>query len=621
MAINPTRGPARETLSRTAAQALEAAKALVHDDRRVRSFFFDGRFLTAKDLTREQGYFLTRQADLSRAGGTGVVRGLRVTAGNDRVTVNLWLGHGLTPGGELVVVPRDLTGIRLDNIPDIQRLDAAFGLSAVPRELARNRHGLYVLALRPVEYTANPIASYPTSLGAARTMHDGDIVEAVALTLVPYPDPVGGGSFDARRSRVAHDIFAGNGMRNLPVDALPLAMLAIDGGVIRWLDEWMVRREVGGEQEAVVGFGVAQRHTREAYVQQYDQQLLDVLHARLAAGQSARLLASEVFFTLPPIGQIPTAAFDPANLTEYFFPPEVDVQLTVIPDDEVGAVLEDCLQLPPIDLTMGAAALESVSVMILVPVPRATMARRTAQLQGLLRSGPIPLRAAAEGVVARRLPGELLVDLQRKWQLLPPQVVGPKNLVDAAWSELLSGTRTVWFARRPNVPSRPQGVGAAVQEPDDDWPSEGDAQTFKQMLLEADLFDEFGTLPGRASTVAIAEIAKGLGDLAKPTKRWQFGAIAADVLRLAVVRLQEIGAVIARYPEDPVGKGLERLDGAAPLSTVPLNVIAGGTRMPELGRYAQGLDNAQFSDFVTRLLAQLNAGKSLDDAFDAAKGA
>jgi hypothetical protein len=620
VSINPTRGPARETLSRTAAQALEAAKALVHDDRRVRSFFFDGRFLTAKDLTREQGYFLTRQADLSRAGGTGVVRGLRASAGNDRITVNLRLGHGLTPGGELVVVPRDLTGIRLDNIPDIQRLDAAFGLSSVPRELARNRHGLYVLALRPVEYTANPIASYPTSLGAARTMHDGDIVEAVALTLVPYPDPVGGGSFDARRSRVAHDIFAGAGMRHLPVDALPLAMMAIDGGVIRWLDEWMVRREVGGEQEAVVGFGVAQRHTREAYVQQYDQQLLDVLHARLAAGQSQRLLASEVFFTLPPIGQIPTAAFDPSNLTEYFFPPEVDVQLTVIPDDELGAVLDDCMQLPPIDLTMGAEALESVSVMILVPVPRATMARRTAQLSGLLRSGPIPLRAAAEGVVARRLPGELLVDLQRKWKLLPPPVVGPKNLVDAAWSQLLSGTRTVWYARRPNVPSRPQGVGTAVLEPDDDWPSEGGALLFKQMLEEADLMDEFASLPARASTVAIGQIIQGLSEMATATSRWRFAAFSSDVLRLSLIRLQEIGAVIGRYPEDPVVDGLKKLEAVAGLAAVPLNVLAAGTRMPEIGRHAQSLGTgAPFTEFTNKLTTELNAGKSLDDAFEASK--
>src|SRR5437868_4204475 len=70
------------------------------------------------------------------------------------------------------------------------------------------------------------------------------------------------------------------------------------------------------------------------------------------------------------------------------------------------------------------------------------------------------------------------------------------------------------------------------------------------------------------------------------------------------------GAVIARYPDEPVGKGLERLDAEVSLSTVPLNVIAGGTRMPELARYVQGLDNARFTDFVAQLLKQLKDRKS-----------
>jgi hypothetical protein len=609
--IDTTRGPARETITRTTAQALEAARALVHDDRRVRSFFFDGRFLTAKDLTREQVYFLTRQADLSRAGGTGVVRGLRAWASPDRTTLSLSQGHGLTPGGELVVVPRDLPAIPLDNIPEIQRLDAAFGLSPVPRELARTRTGLYVLALRPVEYTANPIASYPTSLGAARTAHDGDIVEAVALTLIPYPDPIGGGTFEIRRSRVAQDVFAGPGLRALPVDALPLAMLAIDTGVIRWLDEWMVRREVGSEQSSIVGFGLARRELREAYVQQYDRQLVDVLLARRAAGQGERLLASEAFFSLPPVGRIPTAAFDPASLTEFFFPPEVDVQLSLVADDELGAILDDCLQLPPLDLTLPPEGLESISVAILVPVPRGQLERRLQQVSPRLRTGMLPLRAAAVGAVARRLPGDILVDLQKKWLGGPPAPVPPKNLVDATWTELLSGTATVWYVRRPNVPLRPQTVGAAVQEPDD---AVGPNPALVQMLRDADLFDEFSALPERATTIALGEIYPLLVSLAVPASRWRFAAMAADLLRLAQIRHEEFMAVSHRYPAEALA-GLTKLEGAAQLATVPLATIAGGTRMPSLGKYVDGLDAAHLATFVTGLVTLLGQGQTLDQAY------
>ncbi|MBC8009093.1 MAG: hypothetical protein H7067_03235, partial [Burkholderiales bacterium] len=51
---------------------------VVADTRRTRPRFFDGKFLTAADLMQEQNYLLTRQADLARTLGFGVVSGLRV---------------------------------------------------------------------------------------------------------------------------------------------------------------------------------------------------------------------------------------------------------------------------------------------------------------------------------------------------------------------------------------------------------------------------------------------------------------------------------------------------------------------------------------------------------------
>src|SRR5215218_6561845 len=62
---------------------LQESNTLVVDDRRRRPLYFDGRFLAARDLTREQAYFLTRQADLGRAGGAGVVHGLEVRLPDD----------------------------------------------------------------------------------------------------------------------------------------------------------------------------------------------------------------------------------------------------------------------------------------------------------------------------------------------------------------------------------------------------------------------------------------------------------------------------------------------------------------------------------------------------------
>lgn len=611
--FNPTSGPAREKLTWETAQALETARAMVHDDRRVRSFFFDGRFLTAKDLTREQNYFLTRQADLSRANGTGVMHGLTVTPSQDRTTLTVRLGHGLTPGGELVVVPRDLTGIRLDDIPEIQRLDAAFGLAPVPRELARSRSGLYVLVLRPVEYTANPVASYPTSLGAARTTQDGDIIEAVALTLIPYPDPVGGGTFETRRSRAAHEVFAGAGMRNLPVDALPLAMLALDRGTLRWLDTFLVRREVGAEQRSVVGFGVAPRELREAHALQYQQHLKEVLQARRAAGQSERFLASEHFFTLPAAGTLPAAAIEAGSLTEFYFPPEVDVELTVVAEDELGAILDESLQLPPIDLTQTGEALESVSVLVMVPVARHGMAQRLEGLREVLRAAPLKLRAAAVGQVARRLPAHALLDLTRRWQVQPVPEAPVTDLVDAAWSELLSGSRTLWYACRRSLPLHHSAAGQPLPEPED-HDGEQHFEELVKKLRQAELYDEFSALPQRGTAMAIGQLVPLLNTLAHGTTRWQFAGMASATLRLERLQHKEYMAALNRFPAT-VKQGLARLEAAPSLLNVPLATLAASYRMPDIGAYVMTLTTAAYATFVTELKKLLDEGVSLDEAF------
>ena len=70
--------PTERTEDQRAIETMRAAGVLVIDDSRRRPRYFDGRFLTARDLTREQNYFLARQSDIGRAGGSGVVTGLGV---------------------------------------------------------------------------------------------------------------------------------------------------------------------------------------------------------------------------------------------------------------------------------------------------------------------------------------------------------------------------------------------------------------------------------------------------------------------------------------------------------------------------------------------------------------
>jgi len=103
-------------------------EVLVGDPRRWRPRWFDGRFLAAADLQGEQNYFLIRQADLGRAGGTGVIDGLMVSEAVEQGTgiqrLRIEEGQGVTDTGELVVLFDPLT-LNPADVPEIQRLDAA----------------------------------------------------------------------------------------------------------------------------------------------------------------------------------------------------------------------------------------------------------------------------------------------------------------------------------------------------------------------------------------------------------------------------------------------------------------------------------------------------------------
>lgn len=441
-------GPAREPLDRTEIDALRSS--VIIDERRRRPLYFDGRFLAARDLVREQSYFLTRQADLGRAGGTGVVRGLMVERGPTTGTLRIAAGHGLTAAGEPVMLPDTLV-VKLDDLPQIQRLDLTLGLLEIPREPVRNRSGVYILALRPVEFTSNPIASYPTSIDGQRGMEDGDIIEGTVVTLIPYPD-AGSGTTDERRARAAYDIFVRGGTRGRPAPVLPLAMVSLNLNTVEWVDPFLVRREVGAEQEDVLGVGFAPRALREAHVLQYDYHLREVLAAR--GGLRQRFAASEYFRALPPAGRMPAAAIS-SDFTQIWFPPTMEVDLSIVPADEVPALLEESFNLPPIDLTRSAEELDAISVVVLIPVPRSDFAAVANALESLQR----PLPPATPWMLARRQPIDVLRGLRFPTTLIRPQSTAAN---DARWTEALNGMPMLWYARRRHLASRADVTGVPV---------------------------------------------------------------------------------------------------------------------------------------------------------------
>jgi PKD repeat protein len=368
--------------------------SIVLGSRRTRPLWFDGRFLAARDLERDQNRFLQRQAALGRAAGFGVIHGLLVTTVSssgqaaDAETIVISAGQGITPSGWLVMIPNDLT-VRISDLEEEESLDVQFGISTSPTPVARTRTGLYVVALRPVQFTANPIASYPTNIQGSVAAQDGSIVEATAVSLVPYPAPSSNYGATTQNAAVARQIFMTGNPGRLSDSLLPLAMISIQDGAIAWLDPYMVRRDSGPEFSGL-RFGLSDPATQQAYLRQYDAQLQQAVNPFVQNKQPARFAATDYFQALPPAGPFPLASISTDNFTQLFFPQQTNVSLSIVPDDELPALIDDGMSLPPIDLTLAASAYADLSVSALIPVPRRGFEALAANLKSVALAAAVP---------------------------------------------------------------------------------------------------------------------------------------------------------------------------------------------------------------------------------------
>ena len=432
------------------------SSSVILDTRRTRPRFFDGKFLTAADLTQEQNFLLRRQADLGRTLGFGVVSGLRVTRAarsasdlpNPAASVTVSAGHGLTPAGDLVFLPKPLT-VDLDSVAQLQRLSAAFGLTREPQAPFQNLRGLFVLGLRAVEFTANPTPAYPPSVDGNSALRDGEVIEATALTLVPYASDASRREVLAARTRAAREIFLEQKIAALPAGVLPLALLYLRNGALEWVDEWLVRREAGDDDR--FGFGFAPRALAEAHFFHYQEML------KLAPPAGEGQLSARTFLEIiPPAGPLPANLLSLADFTQAYFPPEARVELALVPEDELAALMEDSIDLPPIDLSLQPEDQDALAILVLAPVKRADYGN---VLQTLQRTPQPTLRNAAPPLLGQQKPIQALLKLNAAFTLkqriaaaAPNPAPPPADFVDPAWREVLQKTTQLWYLRRRNLP-------------------------------------------------------------------------------------------------------------------------------------------------------------------------
>ena len=308
-------------------------------------------------------------------------------------------------------------------------------------------------------------------------MEHGDIIEATAITLIAYPEGDRAGSLEQARSVAARQIFGGS-PSTIPQDALPLAMLAIDRGTVRWIDMPMVRRETGADTPLQVSLGARPRAVSESYLLQYQSQLADISTSR--QGQGMAFPANEYFGLLPPAGPMPveTIAVAADGLEQMWMPSGIEMSASFVPEDEIAAIMEESLTLPPLDISADAKALEGTAVSALIPVPRNilyrfsnTLANLTTKLSSASNelSSSRPLASLESMLLRRSRRSRMIGNSGGGTGILTAEEQAQLDLWKEALTEALgsaprdaNNTPYCYYARRRSVPYAGTLAGHAV---------------------------------------------------------------------------------------------------------------------------------------------------------------
>lgn len=344
--------------------------------------FFNGRLLTAEDMTQEQGTRRDADALLGRSLGAGIAFGLEVSeaaASGTGPVVTVQAGLAINAKGQALGLS-DAVDLSLVRPADTGTSDATSGFSDCqppqPGVYVADA-GVYLLVMCPASTTEGraPVNGLNTCMSSCNAKYK---IDGIQFRLVPL-DPAADLSQPALlRNLVAYecygspgdpaafisDPFAASWDRNGLLDAMrrnqigigdcdvPLAVIYWTLAGIQFIDMWSVRRRITQPDAASrwpLFFGDRRRAEAQAMIQQFESQIDDVFTTESSLDT---IQASDRFVFLPPAGMLPMVGagspkgFNPGT----FFGVHASRTVATMDGAALRSLFAEALDHEPIDL-------------------------------------------------------------------------------------------------------------------------------------------------------------------------------------------------------------------------------------------------------------------------------
>jgi ribosomal protein L7/L12 len=302
-----------------------------------------------------------------------------------------------------------------------------------------------------------------------------------------------------------------------------------------------------------------------------------------ASPETADFAASEHFRALPPVGRLPAASVgfteQPGSttplLTQGFLPSAMPAVLSLIPEDELPALVEEALLLPPIALGADEGVLAATPVMIFVPVARAAFEETLRQLRGGERVLPPRVNLGLAPLKPMDLLEALVTPAGRRSE---PAL---SALTDEGWRALLEGRRWLWFARGRQIAPREDLFGVTSpfrlpgelppdkpvepEEPEEpEQPDDGSDRNEVERSVRAwaaNVGEEQALLDlrERSNDVGRERVHGLLGDLIKRGDDLLTRGAVFELQQIEKINGTTIGPVQRRFAVPELGQGLARM--------------------------------------------------------------